>query len=187
MLPDTVILAAGASSRMGSWKPALPWRGKNLLQNIVDTVQESGSIPIVVAGNSYRKILEILKIDKYVRVVYARNWVLGMSESLRAGIPYVNSGSFFTVPCDMPFLKPSDFQRLAHAHLDRSCRPILKGQPGHPVLLTPEDAKKILNCGNPSMPIKSILADSLFDFIEWDHEGVILDLDNEEDYKTYRL
>lgn len=183
MLPDTIILAAGASVRMGSWKPALAWGKKNLLQSIVETVLEAKSHPIVSAGEKFTETVQILHAYQSVDVVFAEHWASGMLESLKAGMTFVRSDIFFVVPCDMPLLKASDFRRLATIYSGQSCRPVLKGQPGHPVLICPQDAEKMVNCPHPEWPVHTVLADSPITMIEWNHRGVIQDMDTPKDYR----
>ena len=78
-----VILAAGASTRMGTPKQLLCYAGKSLLRRAAETALASQGQPVVVvlgaAGEHCRPELEGLP----VRIVENPDWEQGMSASLR--------------------------------------------------------------------------------------------------------
>ncbi len=47
-----ILLAAGASSRLGRPKQLLPYAGKTLLQYVLDTVQDKRDAPVVLVLGS---------------------------------------------------------------------------------------------------------------------------------------
>src|SRR5437588_10860570 len=81
-----VILAAGASTRMGTPKQLLRYAGQTLLRRAAETALASQGRPVVVvlgAGSERcRPELEGLP----VRIVENPGWEQGMSASLRIGI-----------------------------------------------------------------------------------------------------
>jgi molybdenum cofactor cytidylyltransferase len=104
-----VILAAGTSSRMGSPKQLLDYKGKNLLRHAVDTALETecASVFVVLGANSelLRKELK----DKPVTVLENANWQEGMASSIRCGLEYITStilrpDSIIFMVCDQPYV-----------------------------------------------------------------------------------
>jgi molybdenum cofactor cytidylyltransferase len=107
-----VILAAGTSSRLGSPKQLLDYKGKNLLRYAVDTALETecASVFVVLGANSelLRKELK----DKPVTVLENTNWQEGMSSSIRCGLEYITGtilrpDSIIFMVCDQPFVSSS--------------------------------------------------------------------------------
>ena len=81
-----VLLAAGASTRMGRPKQLLPVRGKPLLRHVVESVlTEPVSPVIVVLGANAPEIAPCLD-GLRVHVVVNAGWGEGMGSSLRIGL-----------------------------------------------------------------------------------------------------
>jgi molybdenum cofactor cytidylyltransferase len=81
-----IVLAAGGSSRFGSPKQLIRWKGKTLLEHVVDTalaasVQET----VVVLGHQAEAARAVLA-DRPVRVMVNEDWESGQSSSVRAGV-----------------------------------------------------------------------------------------------------
>lgn len=83
-----VLLAAGASSRMGQPKPLLPWGEKTLIEHQLNSLLETGSPVVVVLGNQAENIIPILK-DLPVKFTINENWERGMGTSIAAGVKFV--------------------------------------------------------------------------------------------------
>lgn len=81
-----VVLAAGASTRMGSPKQLLEVRGRPLLERIVAAACASRVDDVVVVlGAEAQRIRDAIHIGR-ARVVVNANFADGMSTSLRAGV-----------------------------------------------------------------------------------------------------
>ncbi len=141
---DCVIPAAGASSRMGAWKPGLAFRGGTLLSAAAGIARDAGCRVIVVAGRDADSIPGALgSLADRVEIVPNPAWEEGMLGSLQAGMARVQTPFFFVLPADMPFVPVAAFRALAReAEIRRDegipARPIFpsfRGEPGHPVLI----------------------------------------------------
>jgi molybdenum cofactor cytidylyltransferase len=104
-----IILAAGASARLGEPKQQLLYKGKTLLQHAVDAAVESmAQLVIVVLGAN----AEVIKNDitKHgVTVIHNKDWEEGMASSIRAGIKELQKSSpdiddAILMLCDQPFV-----------------------------------------------------------------------------------
>lgn len=102
-----IVLAAGASTRMGCPKQLLRYQGHSLIQHIVKTVVDSVCNPIIVVlGANAEQIKSELQALP-VRVVENPDWATGMSTSIRVGIEVLHTehpdiaGVVFAV-CDQP-------------------------------------------------------------------------------------
>ena len=112
-----IILAAGASTRLGNAKQFLIFRGETLLRRIVREAVESICQPvIVVLGKDAREFENHLK-GFNVCIAQNKNWERGMGTSINAGIEKLldtdqeTEGVVLTV-CDQPFLTNSIINQL---------------------------------------------------------------------------
>src|SRR5215210_5943542 len=81
-----VILAAGSSSRMGSPKQTLQFRGQSLLRRAALAALDAGCRPVVVVTGAHAERCrhELYGLD--VQEVFNASWETGMASSVRAGI-----------------------------------------------------------------------------------------------------
>lgn len=81
-----IVLAAGASTRMGQAKQLLQWEGKSLIRRAVETAQASKAkfCVTVLGARSAQIAQEIADLD--TQIVYNPCWERGMATSLKAGL-----------------------------------------------------------------------------------------------------
>src|ERR1700761_2047352 len=84
--PGLIILAAGASKRMGRPKQLLPWRGQTLLRHACETALATSLRPIVVVLGCEGEACERELAGRGVRHVLNSEWSNGMSTSVASGI-----------------------------------------------------------------------------------------------------
>lgn len=116
-----IILAAGASTRMGTPKQLLPYRGNSLLRNITESAIASACKPvIVILGANLEKIRsEISHLPIYI--VENLQWSEGMNASIRSGIQFLNGltdpiEAVVIALCDQPFVSSQTINRLVDAY-----------------------------------------------------------------------
>lgn len=84
-----IILAAGASTRMGQPKQLLEFRGETLIRRVVKTALATECRPIVVVLGAFANEiqLEIKKLGNVeIVVVENKDWQQGMSTSVKMGL-----------------------------------------------------------------------------------------------------
>ena len=98
-----VVLAAGASSRLGEPKQLATLGGETLLERAVRTAREAGCAPVVVVlGAGAERIRERCRLGDAVIAVNA-DWQTGMASSIRAGLAAVNGAEgVVLMTCDQP-------------------------------------------------------------------------------------
>jgi molybdenum cofactor cytidylyltransferase len=108
---DIVILAAGASTRLGRPKQLLPWQGKTLLQHAVETALTIATQPVVVTGCNADQL--VAGVDPtQAHIVFNPEWELGIASSIRCGLQALLNRTpppdqvIFMV-CDQPFVTPA--------------------------------------------------------------------------------
>lgn len=108
MMVGVVILAAGASSRMGEPKQLLEFDGRSFLRRAATEALRSACRPIVVVvgANAAQVRAEVSGLE--VLVVENPWWAAGMSRSLRAGVAELvkhdGVGAVLVMLCDQPFV-----------------------------------------------------------------------------------
>jgi molybdenum cofactor cytidylyltransferase len=129
-----VVLAAGASSRMGGPHKLLEeWRGKPLVAHVVDAVLAAGLPALVVLGARADAVRAALA-GRAVAFAQADDWAEGLGRSLAAGIAAVPADWEAAIVClaDMPRIEPALLGALAAAPGDVVV-PLWQGRRGHPV------------------------------------------------------
>ena len=122
-----VILAAGASARLGQPKQLLTFRGETFVQRAVRAAAEGGCEPvIVVAGQLGHAIrLGIDGSDSAVTVVENPEWQKGIGTSIRRGVEQLGQSveAVVLLTCDQPFVDASIIVRLI-AEREKTGKPI---------------------------------------------------------------
>lgn len=100
-----MILAAGASVRLGRPKQALVYKGQTLVQKIVSTAMALQSGPVLLVLKEEGKI----DIQEDVIMLQNPNAGLGMATSIHCGIRYLeenapNIETVIVTVCDQPFI-----------------------------------------------------------------------------------
>lgn len=116
-----VILAAGSSSRMGSPKQILPFRGESLLRRAALAALGAGCFPVIVVTGAYAVLSrrELEGLD--VREALNPRWETGMASSIGAGLEGLldadpNAAAAVFMLCDQPHVTADVLSGLAEAH-----------------------------------------------------------------------
>ena len=104
-----IILAAGASSRMGAPKQLLLVDGKTLIKRICDTAMDTPCHPIVTVLGANRNLIRKETERMPITVIDNPQWENGMSSSIKMGLAgaymtekAIEAAIFLTV--DMPYV-----------------------------------------------------------------------------------
>jgi molybdenum cofactor cytidylyltransferase len=103
-----VILAAGSSSRMGSAKQNLVYKGKTLLQTMIMESQLVSENVVVLLGAGKEEIAAKIQ-DKGVTILDNCNWEQGMATSITLAIDHLlgfdcKPDSIIFLLCDQPYV-----------------------------------------------------------------------------------
>ena len=116
-----IILAAGASTRLGEPKQLLPFEGSTLLRRACDAALASRCEPVVVVlgANAARIAQEIESLP--VLVAHNERWSEGMGLSVRVGVEHLEAQlqvleAAVLLPCDQPHLSWEILNGLIDAH-----------------------------------------------------------------------
>lgn len=138
--PSTVaaiILAAGASTRMGRPKARIEWRGRTFVEHCVDLA--AGCAPRVVVQGS--TCLRDIPFARDVVLQDNPGWTAGPLSSLQRGLAAIDRFSTIrgalVLTVDRPHVSRATVEVLLAAHRsdpDAIVQPQFAGQSGHPII-----------------------------------------------------
>ena len=185
-----VILAAGQSQRMGGVNKLLAeWRGKILVQHIVDAaLQSKAKNVLVVTGYQAAEVKQALQGHR-LRFVDNEDFAQGLSTSLKAGLAALDpdvSGAAILL-ADMPELKTETLDVLIETFQQKKGEaitvPVCGGRRGNPVIwpktLIPEILK--LNGDKGARNLMNNFPDRVEEVMIED-TGVLMDVDTSKDF-----
>jgi molybdenum cofactor cytidylyltransferase len=135
-----LILAAGESSRMGSPKALLDFRGETFLDRLIGLFSEFCAPVVVVVGCEAERIRAGVRSPE--RAMFAENadYRRGQLSSMQCGlrmIPSITEGVLFTL-VDHPNVQPSTIAALLGKPRSLIAIPRFQGRRGHPMFFTSE-------------------------------------------------
>ncbi len=208
-MPDCIVLAAGASSRMGECKPLLPWGSSTMAGTVIAAARSAGCRVVLVTGCEGERVRQALGSERGVEFIDNANWAKGMTGSIQSALPFVGTSRFFIIHADMPLVESRVYGILAAVASVGECpdRPELlphdadsgsarvlpgttifaawHGHMGHPVLVDSALIPGMMDL-DPGSKLKDFIVSGGFCLIETECEGVILDIDTKEEYLRRR-
>lgn len=115
-----LVLAAGASSRLGYPKQLVEFRGERLIDRAIRVAHQAGAETVfVVLGAEYERMLAALEGNPYEpRILINKAWSRGMASSLRLGAAAAEragADDLLVLACDQPSVTAEHLLRLLDA------------------------------------------------------------------------
>ena len=137
-----IILAAGASTRLGEPKQLVTLGGERLLVRAVRIAKQAGCSPVVVVlGANAVDILEKCARLESADVVVNPNWAEGMASSIRCGVQRLGDtvDAAILMTCDQPAVTGKHLQRLIELCTDTPVASLYAGRRGVPACFPTAD------------------------------------------------
>jgi CTP:molybdopterin cytidylyltransferase MocA len=188
-----VVLAAGASDRMGEPKALLrlsaPVEGCLLVDQIARLLTAGCVRVAVVLGADAERIEAALgPLDSRIIVCRNRDWRRGSFSSLQIGLAALgpHPGGTLVLPVDVPGVPSEAMARLAphEGEVPDAVVPVNGGRGGHPVWLSPPLAARILREA-PTARLDRLLAACNVLRIEVDDRHVRENVNTPEDWARF--
>jgi molybdenum cofactor cytidylyltransferase len=184
---DGIVLAAGASTRMGTAKPLLEIEGTTFLERAVHVLREAGCRYVVAVVNDDDWIERLADVSGAAVVINdAEN--SEQVDSLRLGIANLPDGAdgVLVLPVDFPRIAVETVSALIN-EFERSPAPVLNpaydGVAGHPVLFARSVLTELMQ---PELPdgARTVIEKHQREarVIDVDDAGVVADVDTRDDY-----
>ena len=184
-----IILAAGNSSRLGQPKQLLWYKDTTLLQHIIEEASViKESVVIVVIGSNHELIETEIDSSK-IKIVFNRDWELGMSSSINTGLNkalqlYPGIEKCIFAVCDQPFVSHCVFENLIAEHQKTGKGIVASSYAetlGTPVLFDKKHFNNLLDLKGQE-GAKKIINRYLDDTASIFFEKGDIDIDTEDDY-----
>src|SRR5215203_2661626 len=191
MIPG-IVLAAGASARMGTPKPLLTLGNRTFVRRILEALRDGG-LPdaVVVVRPGDARVAGEVAAAGFGRIVENPRADLGQLSSLLAGLDAVDVpgivGALVTL-VDVPMISAATVRAVVSAAaLDDApiVRAVHRGRHGHPVIF-----KRVtfaaLRAADPAVGARAVVRAHPVLEVEVDDPGVTEDVDTPQDYARVR-
>ena len=180
-----VVAAAGLSSRMGDFKPLLPFDGVTVIERCVANLRAAGaSALVVVTGHRAQELAARLRDVTLVHnPLYAETQ---MFDSLRLGLRALpaDCDTILLTPGDVPLVEPETVRALLKTKAGFAC-PVCAGRKGHPVALDGKYRDVLLRYSGDGGLRGAVAALGIpVTEVEVADAGMPLDLDTPADYQA---
>jgi molybdenum cofactor cytidylyltransferase len=192
-----IVLAAGASSRMGQAKAALPigTTGETVVARVVQTLLAAGLPTVtVVAGAHIDAVRAAMPaFEPRAWVVEHLGWAQGQLSSLLAGLAAVDDPqleAILVTLVDVPLVRPDSVAaivqawRQTRAPIVRPVDPSSSARHGHPVVFD-QSVFDDLRRADPAVGAKAVFATHAARRLDVPikDDGAFVDMDTPEDYR----
>lgn len=186
-----IILAAGASTRMGKSKQLLPVNGQPLLIHTVQTARQADVKNVVVVLGANHEEHEASLKGLAVDIVINPNWQRGMGSSLKAATNHVLAehpavDAVVMLVCDQPGITPAHLNTLIRQH-KKSLSPVVASYyadtAGVPALFHKSTFQELLNLDDRQGAQKIIRQQANLSVVNFPAGAI--DLDTPEDYEHF--
>jgi len=173
LINKSVILAAGASERLGVPKALIQAGGMTLIERVALMLNEVGlSVNIVTRLSLVDSIRELIP---YAKIIVNPNPEYGRTGSLQCALGIIGDGPLIMAPVDRPGFSKSTLELLCQK--DETACPIRKDRGGHPIAISSKDIGAILRA-EPDTPLRDIITPRR---IEVEDPHLHLNVDTRED------
>jgi molybdenum cofactor cytidylyltransferase len=184
-----MILAAGESRRMGEAKLLLPFRGKTIIETIIESVIRSKVDKIlVVLGSDKEKIEEKIK-NFPLEFVFNPDYRSGMLSSIQRGFKALpeDAQAVLIILGDQPSVSSKVINKIIAAYKKTGkgiVLPVYKKERGHPVLIDTKYRQEVAKL-SPKIGLRKLVYNRPDNILEVKVEtsSVLRDIDDAEDYR----
>lgn len=184
-----LILAAGASNRMGVTKQLLPWKHTTLLEHTIETVLKLNieNMFVVLGAN-----IELIhsKIKSYpIEIIHNINWQNGLGSSIACGVKYIQnlaktSDGVLIVLADQPFIDVTHLNILIESFFNKKSKIVTtsynKDKEGVPAIFDASYFKELSNL-NDDFGAKELIKNNKTLSVKASNK--IMDIDTKTEYE----
>jgi molybdenum cofactor cytidylyltransferase len=114
-----IILAAGASLRLGRAKQTLPYKDETLLKHTIKAAVDSGIGPVIVVVGANEKEIRAHIENAPVSIILNRDFQEGIASSIKVGVSYIldthkDCENMILMVCDQPYVNANLLKNLCN-------------------------------------------------------------------------
>lgn len=187
-----LLLAAGASSRMGTIKQLLPWKGTVLINHMVKVASSSiASEVVVVLGANAGEISQVLDRKPDVNIIENKSWTSGLGKSISSGMEFLMEkqpgiSAVLVMLCDQPLIETGYLDRMINSFHDGKGKIIATAYGRHngvPALFSSYFFQELLSLKN-DFGARELLKNHEGDIYGLSAGNSLLDIDTRQDYES---
>jgi molybdenum cofactor cytidylyltransferase len=188
---DGIVLAAGASRRMGEPKPLLEVDGVSFLEHAIKQLRQAGCRFVLAVVNGDDEWITRLADANGAGIVINDDVQSEQIDSLRLGIANLPDGydAVVVLPVDFPRVQQATVDALLTAFKQQPSavlNPAHQGKAGHPVIFSRDVVTELLR---PELPdgARTVIEQHAADArtIDVADAGVLIDIDTPADFKQH--
>jgi molybdenum cofactor cytidylyltransferase len=185
----SIILAAGESKRMGFPKMMLTFKGRTILETVIEVVSSSSvNNTLIVLGAEKEKLTDLIR--KYcVKHCYNDNYREGMLSSVKCGFSNLPSDfdAVLVFQGDQPLITTEAINMVIEAYRSSGkgiVIPVYNKKRGHPILIDRKYTDNIKKLDN-RVGLRSLPYQFSYDVmeVETNDPGILRDFDTYEEYE----
>lgn len=189
-----IILAAGASTRLGTPKQLLPHKqGHTLLSHTIQVALNSKCQPVIVVLGAYAERVRQQISHFPVQVIENPQWNQGMGASIRVGIQALSASpeeieAVVLALCDQPFISDNIIEQLVDAYRLTSKKVVASdyaGTLGVPALFHNTLFSELMNL-KEGAGAKQVIRKYNQDIFSIPFAKGAIDIDTSEDYQQFQ-
>lgn len=188
---SAIILAAGASRRMGQPKMLLPWGTLTVIEHVITTFLNAGIEDVIVITGGAREQVEKVTAPYSIRRIYNKDYAQGeMLSSLQRGVMAMSDQAQAALIGlgDQPQVQERSVRQVCEAYQENRFQivvPSFQMRRGHPWLVARPLWSELLQLKQSESPRDFLNrhADEIH-YVAIDTPSILADLDTPEDYQT---
>ncbi|MBU2946447.1 nucleotidyltransferase family protein [Zobellia uliginosa] len=187
-----MVLAAGASTRMGKPKQLLPWKNTTLLGHVIQTAKASKASNVLAVLGAHA---DLIKSNIKEKVVFLENtsWQSGLGTSVTAGTEWllqadIEFQGILIMLADQPLIDPEYLNMLiaiSKQNPDKIIASAYKKRSGVPAIFPKKYADDLLKL-NKDFGAKHLLQQEQLNVVKIPAAHRILDIDTQNDYEQLK-
>ncbi|HDZ14442.1 hypothetical protein LCGC14_0753910 [marine sediment metagenome] len=184
-----LILAAGASSRMGETKQLLPWEDTTLLGNAIQTAKACGTNSVTVVLGANAAIIKKQIVQSNIHTVENTEWQLGLGSSIACGTKFIlqsqpNTEAILVLLADQPLIDTAYLNIMLSAYNTnaKGVATAYKNKAGVPALFPKSYFEELLTLDD-DYGAKTIINNPKENFLVLEPGLKTRDIDTKSDYE----